>query len=124
MVANEHFIKTPIAQTYGITSLDWFFNQWVHSSELPSYRMEYELQNLPDGKVVMTGTVIQEDVPANWTMILPVKLSFGEKRIAYTTVAADGMKTSFTINLPARPDKVELDPQHWVLSEKTTTKAK
>lgn len=124
LVANEHFVKTPIARTYGITSLDWFFNQWVHGSELPSYRMDYELQDLPDGKAVITGIVTQEDVPNNWTMILPVKLSFGEKRIAYTTVAAEGAKTTFTISLPARPVKVELDPDHWVLSENTSAKRK
>ncbi len=122
MVANEHFVKTPIARTYGMTSLNWFFNQLVHGSELPSYRMDYELQDLPDGKAVITGSVTQEDVPNNWTMILPVKLSFGQKRIIYTTVAADGPKTTFSISLPARPVKVELDPQHWVLSEKISTK--
>jgi hypothetical protein len=120
-VANEHFASTPIARTYGLRNLNWFFSQWVYQSDLPSYRMEVQFQDQPDGKVLMTGNVIQENAPDNWFMVLPVALTFGNQT-GYTTVHADGAKTPFTIKLPGRPNKVELDPKRWVLSEKTSTK--
>ncbi len=121
MVANEHFVKSPIARTYGITSLDWFFSQWVQQSDLPSYQMDYRFEDQPDGKVLMTGTITQEHAPETWFMVLPVAMTFGGKQTAYTTVIADGPKAQFNIKLPARPSKVELDPLRWVLSENTTT---
>jgi len=121
-VANEHFVKTPIARKYGMSSLDWFFSQWVSQSNLPSYRLEYQLQNEPDGKVLLTGTVTQEGAPNDWFMVLPLALTFGGKKPAFTTVAADGPKAPFSIKLPARPTKVDLDPDRWVLSENTSTK--
>jgi len=54
-------------------------------------------------------------------MVLPVTFSLGEDRAARTTVVAVGPKTSINIKLPRKPQKVELDPQQWVLSEKTKT---
>jgi hypothetical protein len=121
LVANEHFVKTPIARTYRMSSLDWFFSQWVYQSDLPSYRMEYQLQDQPDGKVLLTGNVVQEGAPVEWFMVLPVGLTFGGKT-AFSTVAADGPKAPFSIKLPSRPSKVDLDPDRWVLSENTSTK--
>lgn len=120
VVANEHFVKTPIARTYGITSLDWFFNQWVYQSYLPSYQMDYKLEDQPDGKVLMSGTITQEHAPASWFMVLPVGMTFGGKTV-FTTVVADGPKATFKIRLPARPSKVELDPDRWILSDNTST---
>lgn len=121
-VANAHFAKSPIARTYGLSDLNWFFRQWVYQTDLPSYQMEYHFQDQPDGKVLMTGTITQENAPSNWFMVLPVALTFGGKQVAYTTVVADGASAPFGIRLPSRPGKVELDPQHWILSEKTSTK--
>jgi hypothetical protein len=121
-VANEHFAKTPLAQKYQLNNLDWFFKQWVYRTELPSYQLEYQLQDQPDGKVMMSGTVTQQNVPDDWFMILPLVISFGNKQEARGTVHALGPKANFQIRLPARPTKVELDPSHWVLSEKTSTK--
>jgi len=121
-VANEHFARSPNGQRYHLNNLDWFFKQWVYRTELPSYQMEYQLQDQPDGKTLLTGTVTQHNVPDDWFMILPIVISFGGKQEARGTVYALGPKGSFQIKLPARPTKVELDPHHWVLSEKTSTK--
>jgi aminopeptidase N len=121
-VANEHFVKTPIAQRYHMENLDWFFSQWVYHTELPSYRMEYQVQDQPDGKVLLSGTISQENAPDDWIMPLPVLISFGKDQQARGTVLAHGPKAPFQIRLPAKPQKVELDPHHWVLSDKTSTK--
>ncbi len=118
-VANEHFVKTPLAQKYRLKDLNWFFRQWVYESDLPSYSMSYTLQDQSDGSCVISGTVTQENAPENWAMILPVSFSLGDDRAARTTVVAAGPKTNFSMKLPRKPQKVELDPQQWILSEKT-----
>jgi hypothetical protein len=84
--------------------------------------MEYQVQAQPDGKFLLSGTVKQDDVPEDWFMPLPIFISFGGKQQATTTVHALGPSANFQIKLPARPTKVELDPDHWVLSAKTSTK--
>jgi hypothetical protein len=121
LVANEHFAKTPIARANGLSDLNWFFRQWVYESDLPSYQMEYQFKDEPGGKVLMTGTITQLNAPGNWFMVLPVALTFG-KTVVYPTVNANGPTTTFGLRLPARPSKVELDPERWILSEKTSTK--
>jgi hypothetical protein len=122
IVANEHFAKSPIGKKYNLNNLDWFFRQWVYHSELPSYQMEYQVQPEADGKFMLSGTVTQGNVPDDWFMPLPVLISFGGNQTARGTVHALGPKASFQIRLPAKPTKVELDPNRWVLSDKTSTK--
>ncbi len=123
-VANAHFAKTPIAQKYKLQDLNWFFNQWVYQSGLPSYQLEYQLQDQPDGSVLISGNITQENVPDDWFMPLPLVFSFDGNQTARGTVHALGPQTPFTIKLPKRPKKVELDPNDWILSEKTSTKTR
>jgi hypothetical protein len=121
-VASEHFAKTPIAQKYGFRDLGWFFRQWVWDTPLPSYRLEYAIESLPDGKVNVKGTLHQENAPDDWVMPLPLVFRFGGDRVARGSVLAMGSKQPVNITLPMRPESVELDPEMWVLSEKTSTK--
>jgi aminopeptidase N len=119
MVANQHFARTPIAQRYHLTDLNWFFQQWVYKTEMPAYKLDYQIENQPDGAVVVTGNITQDKVSDNFFMVLPLIFTFGDGKFAGSTVAASGPKTPFKIKLAARPSKVDLDPQKWVLSEKT-----
>lgn len=121
-VANEHFAKSPNARRFNIKSLDWFFRQWVYQTSLPAYEMQYRIEDQPDGKVLLTGNIIQNNVPEDWMMILPVAIIFGNNQYANGSVIAYGKSAPFQIKLPMRPRKVELDPQHWILSERTSTK--
>lgn len=120
-VANEHFARTPVARRYGLRDLNWFFIQWVYQTGLPSYKVEYSIEEVAGGAVMLRGQVFQENVPENWMMPLPLLLNFGGDKHGVATVLAKGPKAPFEIKLPLRPRKVELDPAHWVLSEKTST---
>lgn len=121
-VAGEHFARTAIAQKYGIKDLNWFFTQWVYQTALPTYRLEYSIVEQPDGKSMVQGTVFQENAPDNWAMPLPVVIKFDGNKIARGTILAAGPRQPVNIALPQKPKSVELDPELWVLSEKTSTK--
>jgi hypothetical protein len=121
IVANEHFARSPIAKRYGAKDLNWFFNQWVYSAEFPSYGIKYRIEPQPDGSAIVSGTVTQENAGEKWFMPLPVVFHFPGNKLAYGTVAAYGPSAPFKIKLPSAPEKVELDPDKWVLSDKTTT---
>ena len=121
MVVNEHFAKSPIAKRYGMKSLDWLFAQAIYQTALPSYELRYRIEDQPEGKVLVSGTIEQRDAPGDWVMVLPVKFSFGDKKEAAGTVFVDGKSSPFQIKLPARPRKVELDPDRWILSGGVST---
>jgi hypothetical protein len=123
VVVNEHFAKSPLARRYGMKSLDWLFTQAVYQTALPSYELRYRIEDQPDGKVLVSGTIEQRDAPADWVMVLPVKFSFGAKNEAVGTVLVDGRSSPFQIKLPRRPVKVELDPDRWILSQGVSTKS-
>ena len=117
-VVNEHFAKSPIARRYRMKSLDWLFAQAVYQSALPSYELRYRIEDQPDGKVLVSGTIEQRDAPSDWVMVLPVKFSFGDKKEAAGTVLVDGPSSPFQIKLPTRPTEGRarsgsLDPLGW-----------
>jgi aminopeptidase N len=121
-LAGERFQKTPLAKKYGLKDLNWFYRQWVLQSYLPSYHLAYRIEDAPGGGAMLVGDLYQDVVPdsEHWFMPLPLLLHLPGGKIARGTVAALGVKTVVKISLPARPEKVELDPELWVLSDKTT----
>jgi aminopeptidase N len=124
-VANAHFAETPIARRSGVQDLAWFFRQWVYQTYLPSYRLEYSLERQDDDSYIVRGTVFQEGIPDNetWFMPLPVVFNLGGNKKGRSVVYAQGPQAPFALKLPSKPDSVELDPDWWVLSDKTSTKA-
>jgi hypothetical protein len=123
-VAAEHFVKTRVAQKFGLGDLDWFFQQWVFSTALPSYRLEYSIE--PDGDAFMIkGTVFQDGIPAgeNWFTPLPLVVRLGGDKVGRVLVYAMGPETPVNLRIGSKPKSIDLDPEMWILSEKTTTKA-
>jgi aminopeptidase N len=120
-VANAHIAETPVGGKFGMRNLNWFFHEWVYGTELPSYRLEYNLEPQPNGSFLLDGTLYQDDVPKEWFMPLPLVLQAGKGLKAVAVVYAHGPQTPVRIRIPERPAKLELDPDHWVLSARTST---
>ena len=57
-------------------------------------------------------------------MPLPLWVTLGKGQKAVVPIAVQGKESPLRVKLPSRPQKVELDPQLWVLSEKTSVSAK
>jgi Peptidase family M1 domain len=119
--ANQRFPDTPIGKSFKMTDLNWFFRQWVYKTGLPSYELQYKLLPQPDGSMLVDGTLYQNDVPDNWLMPLPLVFEFAKGRPARGMVWAHGPQAPIKLKIPAQPSKVELDPDHWILSAKTST---
>jgi Peptidase family M1 domain len=122
-VVNAHIGETALARKYGYKDLNWFYRQWVLQSYLPLYRFTYKLEDQPDGSVLVNGTLAQEGVPdsEHWFMPIPLMITMSKGTIGMVPIAVQGKESPVRIKLPARPQKVELDPALWVLSEKTST---
>jgi len=122
-LVNERVKDTPLARKYGYQDLNWFYRQWVAQTYLPSYEFTYHIEDTAAAGTILKGDVFQQGVPEDqkWFMPLPLVIRFHGGTIARTTVAVQGTHTSINIKLPRLPEKVELDPELWILSEKTST---
>jgi Peptidase family M1 domain len=125
-VANAHVGATALARKFGYKDLNWFYHQWVLQTYLPTYRLTYELEDQADGGVLLKGTLFQDGIPdaERWFMALPLRITFSKETSGIASVAVQGKESPVRLKLPRRPQKVELDPQLWVLSEKTSTSDK
>ena len=68
---------------------------------------------------MLTGTVTQEGIPDSdqWFMPLPLAITKAKDKKAVVSIAVLGRESPFKIRLPGRPQKIELDPDLWILSD-------
>ncbi|HVF49957.1 MAG TPA: carboxypeptidase regulatory-like domain-containing protein [Pyrinomonadaceae bacterium] len=85
---------TPEMDLAGNRTMDWFFNQWVYGTEMPSYRLEYQINGN-----TLTGKVTQSGVSPNFGMLLPLYVDFGKGFIAVGKAKMIGNQT-IDVNIP------------------------
>lgn len=95
-------------------TMNWFFDQWVYGTDVPSYKFEYSLQGN-----TLTGTITQSGVSPNFIMIVPIYADFGNgwQYLASVTLAGNDTLDIGKINLPKAPKKVAIAALHDVLTE-------
>ncbi|MGH9803818.1 MAG: M1 family aminopeptidase [Candidatus Acidiferrales bacterium] len=105
----------PEADVENTGRLDWFFDQWVHDTGIPHYRLEWRLvRNTGQGWQV-EGSIEQSEVSDLFTMPVPVYARHGAAWSRLGTVVVTGSRVSFRLAATARPDEVALDPFGTVL---------
>jgi hypothetical protein len=101
--------------------MTWFFNQWVYGSSIPTYTFSYQLTPQADGTVGGRVRIRQENVPDDFTMIVPILLDFGAEGTAEVRVAVRGAVSESDLPpLPREPDRIVLNPDEAVLAETRT----
>jgi Carboxypeptidase regulatory-like domain/Peptidase family M1 domain len=84
--------------------MDWFFNEWVYGTEIPSYRFDYQIG--ADG--LLSGHITQSGVSQNFVMLVPVYIDFGKgwARLGSATMVGNTTVNISNIKLPSTPKKV------------------
>lgn len=115
-VSTEDFQKT--VEKHAGRPMDWFFNEWVYGAETPSYEFSYHLANAEGGQTELSMSLTQSGVSESFQMALPVyQVVKGEQQFL-RLIGVTGTKPAKTsIKLPARPDKILLDPERSILAE-------
>jgi aminopeptidase N len=100
--------------------LDWFFQQWVHGTDIPELGSSIQVADLGGGKYRISGAVTQAGVPADFHTLVPVYLDFGDDKIQRLgTVHLNGPSTqnlSVEVPLPQKPRRVVINARNDVLS--------
>ena len=100
--------------------MDWFFDEWVYGTEMPSYKLTYSVASSPDGKAKLTGKVTQSGVSDSFVMQVPLYADFGKGWLYVGSVQMAG-NTTFDLNniiLPTAPKRVAIAALQDVLAEK------
>jgi hypothetical protein len=104
--------------------MNWFFNEWVYGTEVPSYRLEYSLAPEADGKFMLTAKITQSGVSSRFVMGVPIYFDFDGHVVRAGSVALLGNMTSneIKLRLPKKPKRVLLNANHDVLAAETVVK--
>jgi hypothetical protein len=99
--------------------MDWFFDEWVYGTEMPSYKFIYSI-GVKDGKPTLNGKLTQSGVSDKFVMIVPIYLDFGSgpSYMGSATIAGNTTADLTDIPLPQKPKKVLIAALHDVLAEK------
>jgi len=99
----------------GNQRLDWFFNEWVYGTEMPSYRFEYQLG--ADG-TTLSGKITQSGVSDNFKMLVPIYLDFGKGwiRIGAANLTGNSSVDLKNIKLPQAARRAAICAQADVLA--------
>jgi hypothetical protein len=74
----------------GNGKMDWFFNEYVYGTEMPSYKFQYELA---DGGMTLNGHVTQSGVSDDFKMLVPVYVDNGKGMVLLGHARIIGNKT-------------------------------
>lgn len=75
----------------------WFFDQWVHGSDIPVYHFAFKTEKTPDDKFTVHVRVEQKEVPPDFKMSVPIKIVFENGSIARIRVFITGAKSEFDL---------------------------
>jgi hypothetical protein len=100
--------------------MDWFFNQWVHGTEIPTLTSALQAEDIGGGKYRITGTLTQAGVSETFRTLVPVYLDFGDDRVQklgmMQLVGAATQKVSVEVALPLKPRRVLINARNDVLT--------
>jgi aminopeptidase N len=90
--------------------LDWFFNEWVYETGVPTYKLESSVEQLSPKRFLVQGTIMQSGVSSNFEMLVPVVAEVGKNEkvsLGRVLVSEDGGRFKFTTR--ERPKRLAID---------------
>jgi aminopeptidase N len=90
--------------------LDWFFNEWVYNTGIPTYQLTSKTRRLGPDKFLVQGTIEQADVPSDFEMLVPVvALTTRNKRVRLGRVAVGDSGGHFRFTMTSKPAHIIID---------------
>jgi hypothetical protein len=98
--------------------MEWFFDQWVKGTDIPTYRVAWTNEPAADGKHRIRLRIHQDDVPPDFQMFVLVSADLGQNRFANFRVRVRGDQTEYTSPLlPAPANTIVFNELHSVLAD-------
>jgi hypothetical protein len=121
-VVEQHM--KPAMDLDGNHTMDWYFNEWIYGTDVPSYNLEYTVARSEDGGALLTGKLKQSGVSAQFAMPVPIFGDFGGKEVRVGVIPMRGNATGeFQVHLPEAPTRVMLNLDYDILTRHEEVKA-
>ena len=123
--ANDHLARPATTRTFeeAVTRafdepMDWFFDQWVYGVEVPTYRPDLAVVPTGDDDLpfALRGHIVQEDVPEDFRMPVPIQVTFDDQPPMVHRVWVEAARVDVDLPLPARPSKIGFNYLNAVLA--------
>jgi len=96
----------------GDGKLDWFFDEWIRGTGIPTYSISSRIQANPKGGFIVEGKISQSNAGEGFVMPVPV---YGDDQLLGRVVVSDE-DGSFRFETKTRPSKITGDPQQTILA--------
>lgn len=106
-----------VAERHLGEDLDWFFDQWVYGTEVPTYRFDHLVEPTPDGKYSLTLKVTQEGVSGSFHMPIPFVVNYEQGHSVGKLEVQGSTTRQKTVILPIKPKSIVFNPWLSVLCE-------
>jgi hypothetical protein len=111
---------TPPMNASGNGSMSWFFDQWIHGTEIPKLSSDLSIAKTADGKYRIHGSVTQSGVSELYKTVVPLYLDFGRDsivRLAQAVITGNrSMPVDVEVELPRAPRRAVLNAMSDVLT--------
>ncbi|HMB69123.1 MAG TPA: M1 family aminopeptidase, partial [bacterium] len=97
--------------------MGWFFDQWVHGTDVPVYEFQAGWSPQADGTYKVSGLIKQSEVPEGFQAYPIIRIRFGEEGFYQVRVLADKPHTTFTLAVPIEPVGVDFNDMNSVLAD-------
>ena len=94
--------------------MDWFFNEWVYGTQVPAYKLEYNVSS----EGMLTGKVTQSGVSDDFVMLVPLYVDMGKGwgKLGAARITGNSSVEFKNIKLPAVPKRVAVAAMNDVLA--------
>lgn len=107
-----------VCETVAQRSLGWFFRQWLYGENFPRYTYTWRATDEGETSSVVL-TIRQTTGTSNPSVfVMPIDVRFtSQSRETTLTLSHTQHHQTFQLALPFRPERVELDPDEWILRD-------
>ena len=118
-IAEKHMTRD--MNLAGDGKLDYFFNQWVYGTDIPTLGAKLEATDIGGGKYQIAGTITQAGVPPEFRtpradLPGPRQRPPRSSRLDRSSPAPTPSRSTWSVALPQKPRRVFINAHHEVLA--------
>jgi hypothetical protein len=116
-VASTEDFQRVVEERTGM-DMSWFFNQWIHGTDIPKYEFAHKIESAPDGKYRVQCRVITSNAAEGFQAFVVIRINFGQDRFARVRVPIKERISEFDLPLlPLKPEQIIFNDMESVLCE-------
>jgi aminopeptidase N len=123
----KHIVEKHITKAMDVDKngkMDWFFDEWVYGSEVPSYHLEYSIEPENTGKFLVKISLAQSGVSDRFVMPVPIYVEVDGKPFRLgEAIMVGNSSIPFKVRLDKKPKRAMINAYQDVLAREVVTRS-